>query len=238
MKSLADIRQATQKREEKGKIDFVKLQKSAAQSVETKRRELTTLQSDIDLKKQEVEKTGTVIVEEAKTKAAEIVQKAHNERKEVESLKNILDTRLSEIEKLAEEQKTTKDTLEQKETSLRSLQEVVDTGKKQVEAEKSDLAKAKSQANGLLMDLVSLLGVAIDRVAAIDIIEEIQKDKIEETLSLADVTIRLMNQKKKELEAKKEMLDNRERQMDTKWDIIKDQRTQLKAVQQDPMFKK
>ena len=104
--------------------------------------------------------------------------------------------------------------------------------------EKSDLAKAKSQANGLLMDLVSLLGVAIDRVAAIDIIEEIQKDKIEETLSLADVTIRLMNQKKKELEAKKEMLDNRGRQMDTKWDIIKDQRTQLKAVQQDPMFKK
>lgn len=213
------------------------LQKTATKVAEEKRAEITQLQKDIDQKKQDAEMAGVIVLEEARKEASEIVKSAKNEAKAVKSLQESLVSRHEEIEKRFIEQELAQDTLDKQAVSQKDQEIRLKQEKEQIERDRSDVLVARELACGLLTDLTALVGVAVDRVKAIGEIEVGQKEQLVTAKTLAEETIRLMNNKDRKLEAKAEFLANKDKQLETKWDIIKEDRVRFLALKGDPMFR-
>jgi hypothetical protein len=232
MRSIANIRdgvsavkkEAIKREPHKVEIQLTKKTKELTKVSDSKRKELSVLDHELESKKKEAQAAGEEVIKEAKAKAHTIITQAAQESAKAKSVRATADTLLTRAKELEQKALQSLESNETREKGIRDKEKYLEGVQKRVEASDTKRTQALTESNAILSELVSLTLASMKRIDAMRLIDDTDIPAITETLG---TIINALSHKQLAQDAKEEHFDTMEMQLDEKQAILKETRKQL-----------
>lgn len=246
MRSLRDIRDGAshhkkqEKQLEPQRVEHTLTQKAKKlqQVAETKRKEITQLNRELQVNQEKARQSGDVLVKEAKDKARIIIAastKARNDamrlRDKLEEEKQAVATLALKVNKEHEANKAENKSLSARDKKLARLE-------KEIAKAEQIQTKAVADSQEVLHEIMGLLLAASRRMRSLELLDQTGKENLGVITETFDELLGAFSERKVKQDALEEHLEAREKQIEQKQAILKEQRIQFLMLKRDPIYGK
>lgn len=200
---------------------------------EEKRKELNKLEDEIEAARVAAEQGAEDIIDTAKKKAGQIIEKASKKQRKAEKIKK----------EAKETQRATREKARALSKDILQLEEDQKAVRIEMGEQKNDrqeinrisaLTKERFEdADQLTRDLAILVSVAGDKITSLSVLEGEVRDEVEHSLNNAKLLYNETEKKEQELSERENALEDRAKELDTQEAALKDARKALKMAQRE-----
>lgn len=251
MRSLKDIRTATNKRATEKRVDQAKfirvksgnkigrrlvspkvLKKLKIKEATNKKKRVSQLDAELESRKKAYQ-VGDRILDDAFIKARDLASQALREKEQARQIKVNVSDQLRQAKGLGRDLKKKINSNELTEKSLDSRQESIKVMESNISKTRDDLQNVRAQSVNIERELAALLMASITRLETMETYEkEIIKDVAVLAKSLGEI-LKAMKAHEAKNDDKEEHQDKKEEELNTKEVILDDRRTALHNAEQE-----
>jgi hypothetical protein len=198
-----------------------------------RRKELADINDEIEIEKVKHEGTGEGVVNEANTRAKEIIARAELIRNNASDVSRQLSEELEEARIMKKQAEATQIELDEQTEDIKRRTGKLDSIESRAISLKENNHQVLKQSQSLAQELAAIVLIAIQRLDGMDNVFAENTQSLAEIVDSLRKTIAVINKQQSESGAKAEHLGRKEKQLDGKEAIIKEQRLQLKMASKE-----